>query len=807
MRSSLMLSLLLLAVGSSLAARHADLGFRPQDRSVPSHRNSCADVIPTATLQTAAPMKLDNRDTDTVTITTIGATRYDYQANGSQSKMLAVSSDGTVHGVFMGGTDLDSNRRVKVWCVDTNGSLESPVNMLNTKTGYPTIDVTGASPTNGMAPNSSVPACHNDNFPWIGTDFGGCTMAFNNLSLPCGSNIYWPHVAVDSQDRIHVVCYEEEGPERYYVRSSNGTAWDAGGCSIISSTSESLGSIVTASATTDKVAVLTFRTFYLPFDGGGEHVGSQMHHDIYLYESENGDIADEIADGNERNLTRFRQQGCTTPFALTGSSYCSMDAIYDHTAEANLHLVFDCATDFTDSLHLIWDLSGEEADSLMNTYVNWGLGRNQLLHHNVDTGSWSLITGSAAKVNPADQDTLDIGRPDAWRQKIDRPSLGVDPNTGYLYCMWSQAWYADTSAAGICNRDVLVACSADNGETWGEAVNITASSSQGCEANCHSEDWPCMAEVVDGYLHIQWIHDLDAGSVIEDNVIETVNDVEYAKVSVDEIIPYEGSVDDWSAEDRVGLLHDTRWYRWYPTAWCGDGETPGIMDTLLWVEPILLLNETPHAVQLDSIAYVCHPDDAIGVGNLDLMQAYVKMSNGYIPVGGWSGTLPPYSSTKFESHLHYNGLPSHDQLLGFFFTGRPDVFYRIEYKEALNAGDVPCLDIEPLLPELIDQYETYGMFDVAVSHPKQPCAFELKQNHPNPFNPVTQIEFVLAQAAEVRLAIYNLQGQLLEVLLDGQQTAGSHSIAFDGSSYSSGVYLYRLESPAGSSTKKMVLVK
>ena len=39
-----------------------------------------------------------------------------------------------------------------------------------------------------------------------------------------------------------------------------------------------------------------------------------------------------------------------------------MDAIYDRTEEANLHLVFDCATDFTDSLHLIWDLSGEEAD-------------------------------------------------------------------------------------------------------------------------------------------------------------------------------------------------------------------------------------------------------------------------------------------------------------------------------------------------------------------------------------------------------------------------------------------------------------
>ena len=100
----------------------------------------------------------------------------------------------------------------------------------------------------------------------------------------------------------------------------------------------------------------------------------------------------------------------------------------------------------------------------------------------------------------------------------------------------------------------------------------------------------------------------------------------------------------------------------------------------------------------------------------------------------------------------------HDQLLGFFFTGRPDIFYRIEYVEALNEGDVHCLDIEQLSPELIDEYETYGVFDVAVSQPAQPQNFLLKQNHPNPFNPVTQIEYVLGQAVEARLAVYNLQG-------------------------------------------------
>ena len=309
MQSTSTLSLCLLLAASALAANNADRLTAPVAREMNTQPGPRVDVIPAQAPVLLATPKLLSRDTDTIDITEIGTTHYDYQANGSQSKMLAVSSDGTVHGVFMGGTDIDANRRVKVWCLDTEGTLTAPTNMLNTKTGYPTIDVTSAAPSNGLVANSSIAACHNDNYPWIGVDFDGCTMAFNNLALPCGNNVYWPHVAVDNQDRIHVVCYQEEGPERYYIRSSDGQSWDAGGCSLISENSESLGSIVTASATTDKVAVLAFRCFDIPFDGGDEHVGSQMHHDIWLYESESGDIASEISEGKRTQSDTLSRSG------------------------------------------------------------------------------------------------------------------------------------------------------------------------------------------------------------------------------------------------------------------------------------------------------------------------------------------------------------------------------------------------------------------------------------------------------------------------------------------------------------------
>jgi len=90
-----------------------------------------------------------------------------------------------------------------------------------------------------------------------------------------------------------------------------------------------------------------------------------------------------------------------------------------------------------------------------------------------------------------------------------------------------------------------------------------------------------------------------------------------------------------------------------------------------------------------------------------------------------------------------------------------------------------------------------------------PTTFSLEQNYPNPFNPSTNIRFGLPETAPVTLEVYNLQGQKVAVLLQNvTKSAGMHTLSFDASKLSSGIYVYRII--AGSSfmaSHKMVLLK
>ncbi len=94
-------------------------------------------------------------------------------------------------------------------------------------------------------------------------------------------------------------------------------------------------------------------------------------------------------------------------------------------------------------------------------------------------------------------------------------------------------------------------------------------------------------------------------------------------------------------------------------------------------------------------------------------------------------------------------------------------------------------------------------------------SFSLGQNYPNPFNPSSNIIFSIQKEGFVNLNVYDITGRLVKTLVEQNLKAGVYKVAFDGSSLSSGVYIYRIStgSPSSNSessftqTKKMVLLK
>ena len=110
-----------------------------------------------------------------------------------------------------------------------------------------------------------------------------------------------------------------------------------------------------------------------------------------------------------------------------------------------------------------------------------------------------------------------------------------------------------------------------------------------------------------------------------------------------------------------------------------------------------------------------------------------------------------------------------------------------------------------------DEAGHFALSWAALSGRARPTAFALGPNYPNPFNPSTIIPYQLPQSAPVRLEVFNLLGQRLATLVDGERPAGFHTATWQatdasGRAVGAGVYIYRMRVGAESQTGRMVLV-
>ncbi|MEP5049848.1 MAG: T9SS type A sorting domain-containing protein, partial [Balneola sp.] len=111
-----------------------------------------------------------------------------------------------------------------------------------------------------------------------------------------------------------------------------------------------------------------------------------------------------------------------------------------------------------------------------------------------------------------------------------------------------------------------------------------------------------------------------------------------------------------------------------------------------------------------------------------------------------------------------------------------------------NVSDASNESSTTITTDIFDETET-------------PEQYFIEQNYPNPFNPSTNITYKVPETANVTITLYDMLGRKLSTLVNERKTAGSYQITLDMSSYSSGIYLYRMQSGTFIKTRRLTLIK
>lgn len=482
-----------------------------------------------------------------------GSTYYDYQSNGSMGRMIAVGSGGHRHAVFheSRGPYPTNPRFVTYNCKDPlNTWLESYQidGGTNINAGYPNIAV--------MQDGRAVVIYHRPagSPKWYTTLAVGdsiCGSYFANLYdlpdwLQGAVNGMWSKMGIvyDADidtDYIHIVMTEGKtagGNQRLgYLRchlmggdtllcetplgqtgvvSPVKVSPNTAGCGTLCPIAyfgeceasgvppaeypNTISAVVATSPVSQSVAVV--------YPNKRQAGDFSKNNDVLYFESTNNGVEwfpqfggiwpPTLANGMVTNVTQY------TP-ADTERAYVDVAACYD----------------YNDNLHILW-IGGwiDTAAGLLTADAN--------LYH------WSEATG----ISMVASGYWDGAVPGGWCRNVCKMSIsapdpiyhpGGDPDSVYLFCIWTQFNPGDNALNGFTNGDIYATVSIDGGQTWAPGFNLTNTHTPDCApGECLSEHWSSMADnMYDGDLHIQYVCDRDAGGVIQDEGAWTDNPMMY----------------------------------------------------------------------------------------------------------------------------------------------------------------------------------------------------------------------------------------------------------------------------------------
>lgn len=207
--------------------------------------------------------------------------------------------------------------------------------------------------------------------------------------------------------------------------------------------------------------------------------------------------------------------------------------------------------------------------------------------------------------------------------------------------------------------------------------------------------------------------------------------------------------------------------------------------------------------------------------------AFIKSTNAVptIMFHGTSDVVVPYGTGYAYSCTNYVRTEGSDELrkrfrslskpfeLDYVPGGGHEGYYPVEYIQSRSIKFLKRVLCNQPRQIIIENYTTLldtllgTLTPVNNSGKETADKFELFQNYPNPFNPSTNIRFRIAKAEFTRLAVYDMLGKEVAVLVNEKLNEGEYEAVFKISGLSSGVYYYRLSTGDFSDVKKMILLK